>query len=292
MKNLKIKLEQDLKDFDAKKIKAIAIDIDGTLINEHTICTERTEKAVKALIQTGREVYIVTGRSTLTAMPFAKQIGIPNYMINYNGASVWNMQTQKRENEHTLDSNIIQILIKLLRDRQMMSLAYVNDQFYYEIENAYLEQYFKRITIPGFNKPLDELPMDLFHKLFIMGSDEEIIEMHKLLSENYGDKLSIFLTTPGMHNLTHPENPARCIELMAKGVNKGEALTRLLRQQNITMDEAVAFGDDNNDIEMLESVAWGVAMHNARSTVKKVARLETLSHNDDGVAYFIENYLL
>ena len=292
MENLKIKLDKDLQDFDAKKIKAVAIDIDGTLINDKSLCTERTEKAVKDLIKTGREVYIVTGRAITTAMAFAKQVAIPKYMINYNGGAVWNFELQKREFGQTISPQAGKDILKLIRNYDVMALVYSDDQYYYENENTYLKQYLNRVTVQGHKLSLDELPEGSFQKFFIMGDDDDIQNLYKEVVRLCSDEISVFLTTPGMHNLAHPDTPARCIEIMAYGVNKGNTLKTLLASQNISMDEVVSFGDDTNDIEMLQMSGWGVAMNNARPSVKDAARVETLSHKDDGVAYFIEKYLL
>ena len=292
MENIKIKLDQDLQDFDAKKIKAVAIDIDGTLINEHSLCTERTKKAVKDLIETGREVYIATGRAITTSMAFAEQVAIPRYMINYNGGAVWNFELQIREYEQTVVPRAVKDILKLIRNYNVMTLVYSDDQYYYENENEYLEQYLKRAITRGFKLPLEEIPEGSFQKFFIMGDDDDIQKLYKEIGDSCSDGISMFLTTPGMHNAANPDTLARCIEIMAYGVNKGSTLKALLASQNISMDEVVAFGDDTNDIEMLQMSGCGVAMNNARPIVKEAARVETLSHKDDGVAYFIEKYLL
>lgn len=293
MENLKIKLDKDLQDFDAKKIKAVAIDIDGTLINENSFCTERTEKAVKDLIKTGREVYIVTGRAITTSMSFAKQVAIPKYMINYNGGAVWNFDLQIREYEQTIVPRAVKDILKLIRNyNDIMALVYSEDEYYYENENEYFKEYLKRAITKGHKLILDKLPVNSFQKFFIMGDDTDIQKLYKEVEESCSDEISMFLTTPGMHNAANLDTPARCIEIMAYGVNKGNTLKKLLASQNISMDEVVSFGDDTNDIEMLRMSGWGVAMNNAIPSVKDAARLETLSHKDDGVAYFIEKYLL
>ncbi|MGL4677481.1 MAG: HAD family hydrolase [Brevinema sp.] len=292
MQELKLQLKNDLKNFDANKIKAVAIDIDGTLVNDKTKCSEYTEKTIKELIKTGREVYIVTGRADSTAMQFAQQLDLPKYMINFNGAAVWNMHSKQREQENNLSPASMRQLIDLVRSYKVMAIVYAGDSYYYELENEYMQQYLQKVTVQGYKQDLDTIDLSSCKKFFIMGAEEEIIRLYQDLCENYGDSYSILLTRPGMHNLADDGSPARCVEVMAHGVNKGAALKRLVESQNISMEEVVAFGDDVNDIEMLQMVGWGVAMNNARPTVKEAVRLETLSNEDDGVAYFIKNYLL
>ncbi len=292
MEDIKSKLKQDLKDFEKDKIKVVAIDIDGTLINGQTQCTDRTEQAVKKLIDTGREVYIVTGRLSTTSMAFAKQVGIQKYMINSNGAIVWDMQAQKPIYEKSLQLEEVEYLISQIRKYKLMCMIYDPSEYYYENVNEYQLQYLARAPIPGVNQNFDELNLSFIQKLFIMGDHEEIVKFYGELVDKYGDSLTILLTTPVVHNMANPDSPAKCIEIMANGVNKGIALKEFVESQGYSMDEVVAFGDDVNDKEMLGMAGWGVAMHNAHPIVKESARTETLSNNDDGVAYFIENYLL
>ncbi len=292
MEQKKRKLSEDLKKFDPSLIKAVAIDIDGTLINDKAICTPRTEKAVKDLIASGREVYIVTGRGTATAMSFAKQIGLPKYMINYNGASVWNFKTEQREYTDYISVETAPKLVEIIRKHDVLAFLYSDDNLHYERDHALLSQYLERAQIASYKINFDEIEAGSFQKFFIMGAEDVIYKLAEDIKRAFKADLSWFLTTPGLHNATQKNDPALCLEIMQKGVNKGVGLERLLKAQNISMEEVVAFGDDSNDIEMLEMVGWGIAMDNAQKTVKKVSNAQTLSHIDDGVAYFIEEYLL
>lgn len=295
MEQIKRKLQEDLKLFDPTAIKAVAIDIDGTLgmiIDHHTTCTERTEQAVKNLIKTGREVYLVTGRGTLTAMPFAKQLELPEYMINYNGGSIWSVQQQQRIQENYIDTSVASRLVNVLKNHDVLAFVYSNDDLYHEIDHPLLPVYLQRTRIQCYKAPLKELDPSSFLKLFIMGDEENILKLAEDVKRTFKAELSWFLTTPGLHNLANPDDPCLCLEIMSGGVNKGICLENLLKTQNISMEEVVAFGDDSNDIEMLDMVGWGIAMTNANDAVKKVARAETIANTDNGVAYFIEKYLL
>jgi len=277
--------------FDSTKIRAIAIDIDGTLANHESKCSLRTEQAVKKLIETGREVYIVTGRGTKTAMSYALQCGIPKNMINYNGGTIWNFENKKKEFEKCIGMYEALNILQILNKYQVLAFIYSDDEFYYEIENELLERYLDRVTIKGIKRSLEELPLDSFQKVFIMADDEVTNEIYSELKELNNENLYTIMTTPGIHS-KYDNKLIRCIEIMHKSVNKGRTLKQLLDSKGISLEETVAFGDDTNDIEMISMVGWGVAMENAIPDLKKVARFETLSNQEDGVAIFIENFLL
>ena len=82
------------------------------------------------------------------------------------------------------------------------------------------------------------------------------------------------------------------VEVNAKGIHKGNALVKLGEVLNIKMEEIMAFGDGNNDIQMLEAVGVGVAMANSVPEVLAVADMVAPSNNEDGVAKIIEEYVL
>ncbi len=82
------------------------------------------------------------------------------------------------------------------------------------------------------------------------------------------------------------------VECGPKGCNKGEAILWLCDYLNIPHESTIAFGDANNDLEMLGSVQYGVAMGNALEEVKKTAAYTTLSNEEDGIAEFLEKNFL
>ena len=82
------------------------------------------------------------------------------------------------------------------------------------------------------------------------------------------------------------------IEVNAADGNKGDALRWLCQHLDIDLSQVAAFGDGTNDITMLQTAGVSVAMSNALPEVKAVARFETLTNEEDGVAVFLENYVL
>ena len=82
------------------------------------------------------------------------------------------------------------------------------------------------------------------------------------------------------------------LEINAAGVNKGKAMIELGKLLGIPREEIMAFGDGNNDLKMLKEVGTGVAMENAIPSVKEAADYVALSNDEEGVAKFIEKYVL
>ncbi|MGL4388513.1 MAG: Cof-type HAD-IIB family hydrolase [Brevinema sp.] len=276
MQDIKKKLDDQLKDFNSTVIKAVAIDVDGTLINEQKICTPRTEKAIKNLIESGRHVFIVTGRSVGKTLPFADQVAIPQYTINHNGAVIWNIKTKEKELDLCIHDEIVKGMIDLIREKDLFTVLEIDDA-------VYAEKYYEQLT--NFNL----LDKSTVHKFLISISNEETQALTALLKSKFGEEIHIIQTRS---NISNPDGNRYCLEIMHKGVNKGKTLKNVLAMFDIRLDEAVAFGDDLNDLEMLTSVRYGVAMGNGRTAILEAAPYTTLTNKDEGVAYFIEKYIL
>jgi hydroxymethylpyrimidine pyrophosphatase-like HAD family hydrolase len=81
------------------------------------------------------------------------------------------------------------------------------------------------------------------------------------------------------------------VQVMARTASKGAALEAMVERWDLSLANVVAFGDDVNDVEMIESCGLGVAMANAVDEVKAVADFATTSNNEDGVAVVLERLL-
>ncbi|MGB2758544.1 MAG: HAD-IIB family hydrolase [Maribacter stanieri] len=78
------------------------------------------------------------------------------------------------------------------------------------------------------------------------------------------------------------------LDISSMNANKGYALEKLMKSYNVGSDEIMVFGDYNNDLEMLALSEFGFAMKNAHPNVKKIAKYETLSNDDNGVEHILK----
>ena len=81
------------------------------------------------------------------------------------------------------------------------------------------------------------------------------------------------------------------MEVGGKNTSKAQALLHLMEQWQLSREQVMAFGDSENDLEMLSMAGTGVAMANAEETVRRVADLAAESNDRDGVAKVIEDLL-
>ncbi len=115
------------------------------------------------------------------------------------------------------------------------------------------------------------------HKVMCMGESQEISWLFGELHMLFGDQLHLY------------RSKDTYLEIAPKSISKASALKLVLEKHSIIgLESVIAFGDNYNDIDLLQSVGWGVAVANARPEVKAVANEITLHHKEDGVAATLE----
>ncbi|WP_338469507.1 Cof-type HAD-IIB family hydrolase [Niallia sp. XMNu-256] len=281
-------------------IKLIAIDLDGTLLNDETTISERNIAAIKRAIEQGIEIVVATGRANFDATMFFKEIGLSPWIISTNGATI-----------HRPDGRLYQSIPLDKQQAIDMLIQLEKDQFYYEV---FIEN---RICAPKYGEKtlFDELEKGIFTKnetaLFRRGieiqfgqsgfsfisSCEELmdsdIDIYNILAISYieeklRDGWKKFNKLP---NLTVVQSGNYNFHLQHKEASKGNALRLLTAELGIDLAQTAAIGDNHNDISMLQIAGKSAAMGHADNVVKEVCDVVTSTHNEDGVAQFIESIL-
>lgn len=264
----------------------IAIDLDGTTLNNKSQLSPLTIRTLRLLSEQGHLVSIVTGRPFRNSADLYRQLNIQAPMVNFNGALChfpgqpnWlpaYHQDLDREIAFELFANQEELAIELLmaegRDRLYTSSLQLPDSPYYPIDLAKVDKLSR--------ESLTYNPTAL--TIFSAEEKQKIIEQN--INQAYGDYVSV-RTWGG-------ELPV--LEVVHKGINKAIGVQRIADFYRIPQANILAFGDEENDLEMLEFAGTGVAMKNGRSSVKAVANEETEFSNDqDGLArHLIERFSL
>ena len=280
--------------FDPKSIKAVAVDCDGTLINSQEQLTPRTREALDAVRATGRYVYMATGRSVEASLKFAHAAGMDRYMVNYNGAVLWNIKTESIEREITIDKGVCLGLLDLLEKSSTDFLFYEKGLACYDRSRIFMDVYLKRLedlNITSKHVSFEGFPFSNVQKSMVFGNDEEVVAIAETLRSHYGDKLNLLVSRPYAHNKV-VDLQCTFLEIMSSKTDKSLMLTELAKIEGFTFDNMMVFGDEFNDMRMLQNAGWGVAMGNAPEEVKKAAKDVTLWHDEDGIAVYLEKYLL
>lgn len=252
-------------------IRLIAVDLDGTLLNEKHQPGELSISILKKALERGISVIIVTGRMNLSAQKFAAQIGdIP--VISYNGAML--CQNGKVLYHCPVDSNLAEQIIRCTGYNDL--LVYLHDRLYVKKVTESVKSYVKRAGVYP-NCFIDFCYHRTHPSKLIWASEHDYQYKLQLLKNSFGNQIYV---TSSMGNLLEIMNPA---------VSKWNTLYRYSQSIGVDSSEICSFGDGDNDTGMLLNSGIGVAMGNAGDLVKSSADFVTLSNNEDGIYCFLRD---
>ena len=240
-------------------IKLIALDMDGTLLNDDWDVTERTKAAIQSAQAQGVKVILSTGRPYGRCKSYIEELNLDSYTITANGGQIYDPEG-KIVIEETMDADLIEKLANLGQDEDV-------NMWYITTEDVIH----------------DGGPVDFSaHKWLKIGFSN----LDRGQKERLTEALKAFDDIEITNSL--PTN----IEINQKGVNKANAVEYVCQQLNIPMDDVFAIGDSMNDYEMLKKVGTGIAMANAQDKIKNIAKAISEDNNHDGVGKAIEKYVL
>lgn len=263
----------------------IALDLDGTLLTDEKTITERSKNVIKKARDAGHIVVIATGRPHRASLTYYEELDLDTPMINFNGAYLHHPIDKKWEALHSplplrTALAVIETCYQLGVHNIMAEV--LGDVFI----DRYDEEFMKIFHINRVDHPIR-----IGNLKNQLNDDPTSLIIHP--RENQVDRLREGLNRDHASVIEHRNwgAPWNMIEIVRKGMNKGVALDRIARYYQIEPENVIAFGDEDNDLEMINYAGVGVAMKNAASHLKKVANHITDTNEADGVASFLENYL-
>jgi Cof subfamily protein (haloacid dehalogenase superfamily) len=273
-----------------KKIKLIACDMDGTLLDDQKQISQKNIDAITKLKSRGIYFVIATGRHDSMIKGYLDTLGLEMPVISCNGAMVREPFSNHLFSSIPLLSEQILEVIEICKSFNTDYHIYARDEIYGETMTSRMLYY------NDFNKTLPErdkikLRVSTDYKQYIADYAGElykvlIIPPKEELFKQLKDE--IFKST-GLHAF---QSSAELLDVAQKGITKAHAIQNLCRELKIEQDETAAIGDQLNDLDMIEYAAVGIAMNNAVPRVKEAAQFITKDTNDQsGVAEALE-YIL
>ena len=252
--------------------------MDGTLLNESSVITERTASAIRRAQDAGVRVVIATGRPVWWLGPLI-DIGFDGIAVCMNGAVVYDIAAQQVVSSSLLLPEPMQrFLLDLERREPRFALAV--ERLGTELSACWAE--------PEYEHPWSE-------GLFQRGPRSALISepVAKLLVRGFqgsADLAGHARAAAGSTVTVTYSTDDGLIEVSAPGVNKGSTLQRLAAAWGIERSQVIAFGDMPNDLEMLAWAGHGVAMGNGHTEVQAVADEVIGMHHHDAVAEVLERW--
>ena len=265
------------------KYKLLAIDIDDTLLPRLGRISERNKRAIKAAEDAGVYVSIATGRGLHGSSAVWKELGLKTLIINYGGATINDLSTGKPYMVTELEPETVNEIIALAENEGLHVHLYQGDEIVYshECEHEYGRLYSEHLGLPARIEPkILEMVWRNVPKVLVITEPERVPELMPMFKRKLEGKAAVSASSPGF------------IEFNKIGASKGSALKLLAEHLGIPQERTAAIGDNTLDKEMIEWAGLGCCVLDGNEEVKAAADVIAPSCIDDGVAYFIENYIL
>lgn len=240
--------------------KLLALDMDGTVLNDKQEISRENREAIKTAINAGKMVMFSTGRGLQSVQPYIEELDLQSPLVVVNGGEIW-----KRPDELHMRTIMPTDVIERLH-----KLAVKHDSWYwgYSVQGLFnKDQWAEQL------EPYDWL------KFGFLDDNPERLEQIRHEVESW----NLFEITN-----SHPNN----LEINPKGVSKGAGMAEVCKLLGIEMHQVIAMGDSLNDLSMIRAAGLGVAMGNAQEELKACADLVTVTNEEHGVAKIIHEVLL
>ena len=279
--------------------KLVAIDLDGTMLNQYGVVTQNTKEAINKAQEAGIQVIIASGRPIDSIKAIAKETKCDKYFISGNGAIIYDMEKNEIIYENSLKKQKVLEIIKiceensiyynLYTEKEILAKSFQYNVLYYHKENANKSEQ-------------DKTHINIIENLYeyIVNSKDKVIKitvceknktifgsiMRKLKSIEGIEVLDVSHMSRKVIKQGTQEIPIEYYytEISARNVDKWSAIEYLKEKLNIKNEEIIAIGDNINDKRMIENAGLGIAMGQSHPIVKEKAKYVTLSNEEDGVA--------
>ena len=261
--------------------KLIATDLDGTLLDSHKSISVNTKKVLLDLKQKGIKLVLATGRPVEGIRKISNELQIKEsnqFAITFNGAAVFELSNlSKPICTDTISGKEVQILAQRGRDLNVDFHAFsVSRGLITEKENPYTEYEMYICDLDASVVDFHEIEDDeQFYKFMFLADKEDL----DLVAEKIDDVREVYSVVRSLHCF---------LEVLAKTVSKGNALISLCKELGIDVKDSIAFGDEENDMHMLQVAGLGIAMKNSNPKVLEIADKVTASNDEDGIAIALE----
>ena len=271
-------------------IRLIALDLDGTLLDEQKQLPERNKRALKACIEQGIYVVPCTGRIAIGIPEIIRELPGARYAVTVNGGTLVDMEEQRILDEKLISPQIVLEIYDLLKEYHVMCDAYIqgdgfSERYCFEHMDEYGIPEVVQKLVRQTRTPIDDMRSYIHDrncmvdKLNLFFSDKEERSQIRRKLEERGD---VLVSSSFPYNL----------EVNALGASKGEGLMRLAEILGLKREETMAFGDGENDLSMIGRAGIMVAMNNGVEELKKMADYIAPDNGDAGVAQIIEKIVL
>jgi Cof subfamily protein (haloacid dehalogenase superfamily) len=265
-----------------KPVRLVIADVDGTLVTQEKILTQRAIQSVMALRAAGIKFAVTSGRPPRGMAMLIDPLKIDEPLAAFNGGVIIKPDLTTIVRENFLPRAMVEKVIQIILDHKLDVWIYTGRDWYVRDVNAphvAREQWtvkFAPVVVPGFNNLLENVA-----KVVGVSDDLEAVQRcEKDTQDACGNRASAARSQPYYLDVTHPK------------ANKGEVVLAMSELLNTPVDQIATIGDMPNDVLMFRKSGVSIAMGNASPEVQKSATYVTASNEQEGFAKAMEKVVL
>jgi len=266
------------------EIKAVFFDLDGTLFNSKGEVLTSSLESLDKLKKNGYLVGIATGRDPISVKNHLKKWKLNqkiDLIVGMGGSEIYFVKEDELITTSCLEPSLIKEIMDHYQDMDLSFTIPTNGKMYAFSDNEYTQKIARA----------DDLPLEIVSKEeFLKTSKPKLIIVcdNKNLSK-VANRAKTFNNND--YYFTSLITNSFLYEYMPKDVSKSKGITIALKRYGYSLDNVLAFGDQDNDIDMIKNARVGVIMENGSNNAKKIADYITMNNDSDGISNFIDNYL-
>jgi 5-amino-6-(5-phospho-D-ribitylamino)uracil phosphatase len=266
-----------------KRPYLIALDLDGTLLTDDKKISRKTKEALFSLMEKGHHVCISTGRPYRSSNMYYEELGLKSPIVNFNGAFVHHPHDASFGIHHSpLELDVAKRIIRACESFQVKNIMVeILDDVYLKKHDEVIVDTFlmneSPLHVGDLHRSLQNNPT----AILVHPEDHHIEELRSMLVKEHAEVVDQRVWAA----------PWNIIEVIRSGISKATGLEKIADYYDIPRERVIAFGDEDNDFEMIEYAGHGVAMGNGIRDLKARADHVTLSNEEDGIAHFLKNTL-
>lgn len=265
------------------EIQCIALDLDRTTLNDHARLSDGNRRALEYALSKGIHIVIASGRG-FHSLP-TDVVSIPGieYAVTSNGASVYHIPTGKRLKSFTLTPHSVQDILSLTAGEHLAYEAFIDGTAYAQADYVERPERYGASNAAAYiratRKPVSDFKTFLAahcHELesmdLVVSGETQRQSLWKRLRERIPE---LYITSSG----------PQLLELSHRDAGKHSGVRYVAERLGLSSNQLAAFGDGDNDADLLRFVGCGIAMANASPACRAAADFVTRDYRQDGVAY-------
>ncbi|MCP4377330.1 MAG: HAD family phosphatase [bacterium] len=265
------------------KIRLVAVDLDGTLLNSAKEISTVTANTIGTARKIGDiRIVLATARPPRTVLPFYSQLKLDTPIINYNGALVHDPTNGRIILHRPMEAKLARAVTMIARNMypDILVSAEVLDNWYTDhMEDRWYSETSK-LNRPYIVAPMNEWLNQPITRLLLLGPKDWLVDIRQ----------SVQSTIPNQTGMAWSEN--FMLQIMHPAAGKAAALRAVASDMHIPSEETMAIGDNANDAGMIQWAGVGVAMGNAPQRIRDFSDYVTDSNDANGVAKALDKFII